>query len=208
MSVEALRLELRTRNNRLWHLVFDEYPSVAAFARAHGVSHFRVGAFLNLTETPYKRRGEPCVLALTLSILAGCTVEELFPRVLYQRDCPRRLVAEVPARALRSLASAETLALPPAQEDALEHRELRAMLSSCLDRLTPREAQVLRRRYGLDGYEEETLADVAAAFERSPERIRQIEIRAIGKLRRQRWRQLEPFMADFDESRPSERKDD
>jgi RNA polymerase primary sigma factor len=52
-----------------------------------------------------------------------------------------------------------------------------------LETLTPREAQVLRMRFGLDGGAEQTLAEVGAAFDLTRERIRQIETQALRKLR-------------------------
>jgi len=52
-----------------------------------------------------------------------------------------------------------------------------------LDGLDPRERDVLRLRYGLDRGEPRTLEEVGAAFGLTRERIRQIEGRALGKLR-------------------------
>jgi RNA polymerase primary sigma factor len=49
--------------------------------------------------------------------------------------------------------------------------------------LTAREAQVLRMRFGLDGGQERTLAEIGASFALTRERIRQIETQAIRKLR-------------------------
>jgi RNA polymerase primary sigma factor len=49
--------------------------------------------------------------------------------------------------------------------------------------LTAREAQVLRMRFGLDGGDERTLAEIGASFDLTRERIRQIETQALRKLR-------------------------
>jgi RNA polymerase primary sigma factor len=49
--------------------------------------------------------------------------------------------------------------------------------------LTAREAQVLRMRFGLDGGNERTLAEIGASFDLTRERIRQIETQALRKLR-------------------------
>ncbi|MFW6229103.1 MAG: sigma-70 family RNA polymerase sigma factor [Alkalispirochaeta sp.] len=54
----------------------------------------------------------------------------------------------------------------------------------CIDALKEREQQVLRYRYALDGGERYTLKKVSDAMGISPETVRQIEMRAIKKLRR------------------------
>jgi RNA polymerase primary sigma factor len=60
----------------------------------------------------------------------------------------------------------------------------RELLESVLSRLTDREHQVLRMRYGLDDGMPRTLEEVGAQFKVTRERVRQIELRALKKLRR------------------------
>ena len=52
--------------------------------------------------------------------------------------------------------------------------------------LTPREAQVIRMRFGIDMNTEHTLAEVATHLGISPERVRQIEKIALEKLKESR----------------------
>jgi RNA polymerase primary sigma factor len=63
-----------------------------------------------------------------------------------------------------------------------------------LDDLLPREGEVLRRRFGFDDGARQTLEDVAQALSISRERVRQIEARALRKLRRapvtRQWREF------------------
>ena len=74
-------------------------------------------------------------------------------------------------------------ALPPAAEEAaLRHSTLRA-LKHAVRALSPRARLVLVRRYGLDGRDPETLKEIAGALKVSIERVRQIEARALEKLR-------------------------
>ena len=49
--------------------------------------------------------------------------------------------------------------------------------------LTPREGQVLRMRFGIDMYTDHTLEEVGKQFEVTRERMRQIEAKALRKLR-------------------------
>jgi len=67
----------------------------------------------------------------------------------------------------------------PAPAEAASFTLMKEVLST----LTPREADVLRMRYGLDNEQQKTLEDVGKAFNVTRERIRQIEAKALRKLR-------------------------
>ena len=67
--------------------------------------------------------------------------------------------------------------------DAASNTMLKEQLNEVLATLTQREADVLRMRYGLDNEPPRTLEDVGKAFNVTRERIRQIEAKALRKLR-------------------------
>ena len=71
----------------------------------------------------------------------------------------------------------------PAPADAASHTLLKEQLAEVLDTLTPREEKVLRLRYGLDDGKPRTLEEVGKEFNVTRERIRQIEAKALRKLR-------------------------
>ena len=71
----------------------------------------------------------------------------------------------------------------PAPADAASHTMLREQLSDVLSTLTPREAKVLRLRFGLEDGRSRTLEEVGKEFNVTRERIRQIEAKALRKLR-------------------------
>jgi RNA polymerase primary sigma factor len=73
--------------------------------------------------------------------------------------------------------------------DAAVHADLRAVLDEALASLSPREAKVLRMRYGIDAKSDHTLEEVGKQFDVTRERIRQIESKAMRKL-------LHPSRAD------------
>lgn len=84
-------------------------------------------------------------------------------------------------------------ALAPA--DAASQALLKEALDSVLATLTPREAMVLKRRFGLEDGHPRTLEDVGAEFKVTRERIRQIEAKALRKLRHpQRSKKLRDFL--------------
>jgi DNA-binding CsgD family transcriptional regulator len=70
----------------------------------------------------------------------------------------------------------------PDPSQAIEYREMQQGIDDVLDSLTPREAEVLRLRFGIDG-KEHTMEEAARVYDVSRERIRQIEAKALRKLR-------------------------
>lgn len=84
-------------------------------------------------------------------------------------------------------------ALSPADNAAYEL--LKNELKDVLDTLTDREENVLRLRFGLDDGRQRTLEDVGKVFDVTRERIRQIEAKALRKLRHpSRSKQLKDFL--------------
>jgi RNA polymerase primary sigma factor len=71
----------------------------------------------------------------------------------------------------------------PAPDETVGDRELSHETRELLKLLTPREEQVLRMRFGIDAQGDLTLEDVGKSFELTRERIRQIETKALRKLR-------------------------
>lgn len=71
----------------------------------------------------------------------------------------------------------------PAPADAASHTLLKEQLAEVLSTLTPREAKVLSLRFGLEDGHPRTLEEVGKEFDVTRERIRQIEAKALRKLR-------------------------
>ncbi|MBQ5399155.1 MAG: RNA polymerase sigma factor RpoD [Ruminococcus sp.] len=71
----------------------------------------------------------------------------------------------------------------PAPVDEASHALLKEQLEEVLRTLTPREAKVLRLRFGLEDGKSRTLEEVGTEFKVTRERIRQIEAKALRKLR-------------------------
>ena len=79
--------------------------------------------------------------------------------------------------------------------DAVIAASLKTQAEGVLRTLTPREAEVLRRRFGIGDGTEHTLEEVGKAFNVTRERIRQIESKALRKLRHPtRARLLKPYL--------------
>jgi RNA polymerase nonessential primary-like sigma factor len=78
-------------------------------------------------------------------------------------------------------ALADKNAVDPA--DMLANEHLHASLGRCLDELNEKQREVLCRRFGLGGYERQTLEEVGKAVGLTRERVRQIQMNALKALR-------------------------
>jgi RNA polymerase primary sigma factor len=82
----------------------------------------------------------------------------------------------------------------PSPPDAVTHVNLKGQINDALKSLTEREAKVLKMRFGLGDGNEHTLEEVGHQFKVTRERIRQIESKALQKLRHpSRSRKLRSF---------------
>ena len=82
-----------------------------------------------------------------------------------------------------------------APSDSVSYTMLKEQLIGVLDTLTPREEKVLRLRYGIDDGKPRTLEEVGREFNVTRERIRQIEAKALRKLRHpSRSKRLKDFL--------------
>ena len=83
----------------------------------------------------------------------------------------------------------------PAPSDVASHTMLKEQLAEVLSTLTPREEKVLRLRFGLEDGRPRTLEEVGKEFNVTRERIRQIEAKALRKLRHpSRSKKLRDFL--------------
>jgi RNA polymerase sigma factor (sigma-70 family) len=183
--MKPLRVELRAKNNVLWHAIFDHYPSVAAFCAAHGHPHRQgaVGGYLALQSAPYRRDGQLTPVARWLCESLVLSPGELWPPALYQAAIPTMVAGEYDPEALVSLVEAQRQgALAPGPEGPAEASERRRVLTLALAQLSPRQAFVLTRRF-LDA-DEPTLEQVGQELRVSRSRVREIEVKALRELRR------------------------
>ena len=83
----------------------------------------------------------------------------------------------------------------PAPQDSAAYTMLKEQLEEVMNTLTPREAKVLKLRFGLEDGKARTLEEVGREFDVTRERIRQIEAKALRKLRHpSRSKKLRDYM--------------
>ena len=84
----------------------------------------------------------------------------------------------------------------PAPHDSAAYTLLKEQLEEVMSTLTPREAKVLKLRFGLEDGKARTLEEVGREFQVTRERIRQIEAKALRKLRHpSRSKRLKDYMS-------------
>jgi len=71
----------------------------------------------------------------------------------------------------------------PSPTEAIGNRQVYAQVREILDTLSPMELDILHKRFGLRDEREHTLVEIGATYDLSRERIRQIQERALGKIR-------------------------
>lgn len=130
-------------------------------------------------------------VAVKLCKLSGKRLEDIFPSFARKalEDTPRTIVVDRPltegeaAEAIARRDSQQRLAGPAPILGAV-HSELKSDLAKAMKCLSYREREIVKLRYGLnDGYSY-TLEEVGKIFKVTRDRIRQIEAKAICKLRR------------------------
>ena len=81
-------------------------------------------------------------------------------------------------------------------EEAVIRRNLAAALQPALSHLSAREAEVVRRRFGIGTHQTWTLQEIARDFGLSRERIRQIQAESVAKIKRSIWRRRSDFTGE------------
>jgi hypothetical protein len=189
--VKEYRLDLKIRNNLILRLIEAAgFKTVGGFCRHHRFCAADVGALVNCRQNPLLSRnsshgkaGEWCKAARDLAGALGVTPWDLFTadQVLHQLPMNKGSI-ELSEGDVALLASGGFVSALPSG-DAEARADLDLAIEGVLRTLTPREAEVIRRRFGLDGKGGQFLDDVGRAFNLTRERIRQIESKALRKLR-------------------------
>jgi len=178
------RVEIRVKNAQLYNAIMDSYQSVSAFSRASGLNLMMVGRYINFKESPLssgKTSGYSGMWkksALDIGEFLGIDMEELFP------DDIKELKLESNMRGF-DIDQEQMMALrqEPDPFDIKVDLQLKGAIADALDGLTAKEEKVITMRYGIGIERDFTLEEIAGKLCLTKERIRQIEIKAISKLR-------------------------
>lgn len=196
MQIRPYRIEIRVKNNRLLQALKDTFPaeySIKAFSTRLGVNYGALCQILAVKTWPYSAKNGWLPIAKQISLDTGKSPEYLFDPDLYGRKArPVVLEMDMPAWMLEQ---AGMVSIPEAPDVAADRGLLSDAVRNALKTLTPREERVLRLCFGIGDGRNHTLEEVGQQFGVTPERIRQIEAKALRKLRRPiRAERLRPFI--------------
>lgn len=180
-------VKVTVRNNLILQAIKDfGHTNLNNFAKATGVSITGLYSLVNLMEPPIGAKGEFIKTAKDLmEVLGACpselwTDEQLTLRLDSNRT-ERVMSKEALQVALQS--NARSLIGLDYPEQEMVEKDMVRIVKDKLDSLTPREAEILRFRFGFDGGIGHTLEEVGVKFKVTRERIRHIEAGALRKLR-------------------------
>lgn len=179
------RVEVKVKNNNLLRKLEEcGYSSVGDFCRRNDKMCWTgtIGEFVNLKRSPLNAKGQFHQVIYDICDILLCSPEELFSEVQLTTalESNRRTIEVNEAEMQFMLQNqCENLLL----EDQLDRDRLSSKMDELLKTLTPREAKVIRARFGLDGRGAQTLEEIGRLFDVNKERIRQLEAKALRKLR-------------------------
>jgi RNA polymerase sigma factor (sigma-70 family) len=186
MEAQPYRVKVTVRNNKLLEAIEQAgYSTCADFCRASGLGQSDVGQMIGMKTAPLLKSGEFSALAMALMEVLGAAPGDLWSdeqlTLKLKRNTAERAIDREEALALMRH-SGELFEQATPLENALRD-ERTALCKKALEMLTPREQELLELRFGFDGSDGNTLDELAEAFGVTRERIRQLEARALRKLR-------------------------
>jgi RNA polymerase sigma factor (sigma-70 family) len=183
--MEEYRVDIKVRNNTILEKLENSgYKSVGEFCRLNKVMKFTstLGNIINMKESPLCANGgyKECINYVADKI--GCDPSDLFSdsqlhNVLLNNKKQIKVNEAEMKFMLQKNNEVKLL------EDVFFDNQINNQLDIVLNRLSPREKKVISLRYGLDGNQDHTLEEIGNIMDCCGQRVRQIESKALRKLR-------------------------
>jgi len=177
------------------------FPTTASLSLATGIGKTVLSCFENFKRYPSFKRGQKKgSKSKYIPILEGALKRPI--EMLFDDTC--RIAVDAGAgkkieiiKEVNQLPEWATLrGLLPGPDENIDSVELRKQIEEMLDSLTGREAEILKLHFGLFDGNEHTLQEIADEKQVSGERVRQIEAKALRKLKHpSRSKRLRSFIA-------------
>ena len=167
------RVEVKVKNNYLFKLMQSYGLSNAAeLSRASGVTQTAIGKILNLKAPALTKTGKSTATAQTLCDFFSCSVYDLFPPQ-HINDPLQTNSGSIEAN-MAELTSSNLLAGGTDPLQIVSDGDAVDLVAAAVGKLTSREKTIVDARFGLDGEEEKTLAQLGKELNISSDRVRQI----------------------------------
>lgn len=184
--MKELRVETRVKNNRLYRLIMEHNPSVTAFGKAVGIRRDILYGLLSFRIPAYdgwQHNQLPTDLAQRIAAALGKPVEYVFPVQLCSQKTNSFRSVEIGIEHARRI-SQYSVAPKELGWDNPSKTMVKTCVEETLSEIPEREAKVIKLRFGFgDDAEPMSLREVAKKLRVTTERIRQIEAKAIRRLR-------------------------
>jgi RNA polymerase sigma factor (sigma-70 family) len=186
------RVEVRVKNARLYNAITDlGYKSCAAFCRDMNLSSTVVSEYVSMRRTPLNLMGDRATLdnnppmwkdsAIEIATCLGLSPEDLWPEQLQIKLERNTACIDMDAPQVARIMNNSKTTI---EHELDEKIDMIDAIQRYVGRLSDREREVIEKRYGLNGIGEHTLAEIADEQQVGRERIRQIEVKAIRKIKR------------------------
>jgi DNA-directed RNA polymerase specialized sigma subunit len=184
-NLHDYRVEVKVKNNHILKRIEQAgYKTVGEFCRLNNRPNWpsRIGDYVNLKETPINSEGDFYPHVYEMANLLNCSPEDLFTETQLQTALEtNKRTLEVNEAEMKFMLTHQSE--PLLLEDVLHKERLSQKIDQAVNTLTPREAKVIRLRFGLNGVEPKTLEEAGWVLDVTRERIREIEAKALRKLR-------------------------
>lgn len=197
--------DVRFRNAYIWEAV-QKCGSQQALAEYLGVNQGSITSWLNFQSCPPfdAATGDKVDFYTQIDIrfttLIGVGLETIFPldvrthRASLKKMARQVAIREMPIEKLIEAGLAPVRLLNQSPDELAEKQELGKVIDDVLKDLKEREADIIRRRFGLNGDAPQTMEEVGMVYKITQERVRQIEAKALRLLRHpSKSRRLKPF---------------
>jgi hypothetical protein len=177
-----MKTSAKNRNPVLAEAIFVMWPSVAAFCREYGFSNQYIGELLYLKKSPLNADNDWLPTCLKLSEIFGISVSDLFHLKLYGIEDPDA-VEEIPFSHLPRGAFIYGVPAPKSLATEITDKLFLEALASAFLILSPKEERIVKLRFGLEDGCEYSYEEIGQMLGKSHERIRQIVLKSLRKLR-------------------------
>jgi RNA polymerase primary sigma factor len=187
MTEDEYRIKVSVRNNLILKAIEDfGYTSVYKFCMENNLSVGVINQIVGFRVKPIGQDGTFNKHAQALMEVLGAAPTDLWTAEQLELSLTKNTVEkEIGQRALDKLLGMDNgeLLTIESPEESVYQKEKNLALADVVDSLTPKEQKVLQLRFGLHGEEEHTLEETGNIIDVTRERVRQIEAKALRKLR-------------------------